>query len=209
MRARILCYGDSNTWGYDGRDRSRFEEDVRWTGRLQRALGDGYTVIEEGLNGRTTVFDDPLEEGLNGYLYLRPCLHTHKPLDLMLLMLGTNDCKQRFLATPQTIAAGIGRLLDKALSEPVWRGRPNILVMAPPPIEPGCETSEVAGEMGICVEKSRALAPLYERAAAERGCAFVDLAPAVSMNHVDYMHMDPESHARVAELLGARIPELL
>ena len=105
MKKRILCYGDSNTWGFNAMNKKvygqRFPEDVRWTGRLQIILGDEYTVIEEGLCGRTTVFDDPLRDGLNGLKYLIPCLAIHNPLDYMILMLGTNDCKARFAALLQ------------------------------------------------------------------------------------------------------------
>ena len=93
---RILCFGDSNTWGYDPATGERFDEQTRWTGVLQAALGGDYTVIEEGLNGRTTVWDDPIEGHKNGHEYLVPCLETHRPLDLVVLMLGTNDLKRRF-----------------------------------------------------------------------------------------------------------------
>ena len=92
----VLCYGDSNTWGYIGGTGERFAPEVRWPGVLQAALGGAYRVIEEGLNGRTTVFDDSIEEGRNGETYLRPCLQTHAPIDLVILMLGTNDLKRRF-----------------------------------------------------------------------------------------------------------------
>ncbi|MBQ9959278.1 MAG: acylhydrolase, partial [Oscillospiraceae bacterium] len=96
MEKRILCYGDSNTWGYIGGVGERFGRDVRWTGRLQTLLGSDYTVIEEGLNSRTTVWDDPVEMHKNGYTYLMPCLQTHRPLDLVIIMLGTNDLERRF-----------------------------------------------------------------------------------------------------------------
>jgi lysophospholipase L1-like esterase len=90
----ILCYGDSNTWGYDPVTKGRFPRDMRWTGVLRQSLGDDYLVIEEGLNGRTTVWDDPIEGYKNGAAYLVPCLTTHRPLDLVIIMLGTNDLKR-------------------------------------------------------------------------------------------------------------------
>lgn len=89
----ILCYGDSNTWGYTPGTGERHAPDVRWTGVLRRLLGEGWEVLEEGMNGRTTVFDNPMSQGRNGSAYLLTCLETHKPLDLVILMLGTNDLR--------------------------------------------------------------------------------------------------------------------
>src|SRR3990172_7397939 len=109
----ILCYGDSNTWGYDPTTQDRFPRQVRWTGVLAQELGPEYYVIEEGLSGRTTVWDDPVE-GLhkNGRTYLLPCLESHQPIDLILLMLGTNDLKMRFSVPAADIAASVGVLVD-------------------------------------------------------------------------------------------------
>lgn len=96
----ILCYGDSNTYGLMPDSPDRYPRDVRWTGILQKKLGEDYYVIEEGLSGRTTLWDDPIEEHKNGKKYLLPCLDSHKPVDLVILMLGTNDLKTRFSLTP-------------------------------------------------------------------------------------------------------------
>lgn len=108
----VLCYGDSNTWGYDPATQTRFSREVRWTGVLREELGEGYLVIEEGLNGRTTVWDDPIELDKNGATYLRPCIQSHKPFDLIVIMLGTNDLKTRFWLPAYDIAAGAGVLVD-------------------------------------------------------------------------------------------------
>ena len=105
----ILCYGDSNTWGYNPATTERSSRDERWTGILRRELDDGYLVIEEGLNGRTTVWDDPIEGYKNGKEYLIPCLETHKPLDLVIIMLGTNDLKVRFSVRHCQRRRGFGR----------------------------------------------------------------------------------------------------
>ena len=130
----ILCYGDSNTWGYDPETGERFPEDVRWPGVLRTKLGDDYRVIEEGLSGRTTVWDDPIE-GVhkNGRTYLGPCLESHKPVDLVTLMLGTNDLKTRFGSSASDIAQGAAQL-----SEMVSRsgcgpggGAPVVLLISP------------------------------------------------------------------------------
>ena len=93
---RILCFGDSNTWGWNPANKERFDENSRWTGILKNKLGENYDIIEEGLNGRTTVWDDPIEGYKNGKKHLPSCLESHRPLDIVVLMLGTNDLKSRF-----------------------------------------------------------------------------------------------------------------
>ena len=93
----ILCYGDSNTYGYNPVTGGRWSEDIRWTGRLQQLLGDEYKVIEEGCNGRTTMYKAPGEGWKSGLEYLKPCLNSHKPVDAVVMMLGTNDLKMDFV----------------------------------------------------------------------------------------------------------------
>ena len=88
---QILCYGDSNTWGCNPADGTRYPADVRWTGVLADSLGEEYHIIEEGLNGRTSVYEDPVEDILSGIAYFKPCLASHMPLDCVVVMLGTND----------------------------------------------------------------------------------------------------------------------
>ena len=108
----ILCYGDSNTYGYNPANGMRYPKNVRWPGCLGILLGNEYEVIEEGCNGRTTVFDDPIEGWKNGLDYLRPCLNTHKPIDLVIMMLGSNDLKEVFGAEAKDSAAGAATLVD-------------------------------------------------------------------------------------------------
>ena len=133
---RILCYGDSNTWGYDPVTGDRFDAHTRWTRILAKALGAGYEIIEEGLNGRTTVWDDPIEGDKNGKTYLMPCLATHRPLDLVILMLGTNDLKHRFSLTAFDIAEGAKVLGQTIQTSACTSGRtaPPLLLMAPAPL---------------------------------------------------------------------------
>ena len=104
----ILCYGDSNTYGYNPANGLRYPKSVRWTGRLQELLGNNYMIIEEGCNGRTTIFDDPIDGWKNGLNYLKPCLNSHKPVDIVILMLGSNDLKQTFHASAEEIAKTMG-----------------------------------------------------------------------------------------------------
>lgn len=206
----VICFGDSNTHGYNSSNNGRFTEEERWTCLLDQMLGSGYSVKEEGLSGRTTVFSDPLFEGLDGLSYLFPCLMTHEPVDLLIVMLGTNDVKERFSATPENIAKGLERLIQKGIaSRDAWRNGPNILVIAPPPIHPGYESTAVAGEMGKnCVEKSRQLAPLYQEVAERNHCHFLDAAsiPGMEMYPYDHMHLSLDSHRLLAERLAEIIP---
>ena len=182
MKRHVICLGDSNTHGYCGAQEGetlcggRFSEAERWPCLLQRALGEEYLVIEEGLCGRTTVFPDPLEPGLDAISYLRPCLLSHAPVSLLILMLGTNDTKERFGLSAEEIARGMERLARQAMSEDCWGpGGPDLLVVAPPAIRPEVEHSPVAAAMGRgCAEKSRQLAEHYRRLAARLGARFLD-----------------------------------
>ena len=108
----ILCYGDSNTYGYNPVNGLRYPKDVRWTGVLQKLLGEQYAVIEEGCNGRTTVFEDIAEPWKAGLGYLKPCLNTHKPIDFVIMMLGSNDLKRMFHASAKEIADGAEQLVS-------------------------------------------------------------------------------------------------
>ena len=223
LKKHIVCLGDSNTHGYcaDPADcadpqLARFNEDERWTKRLQKALGEDYLVLEEGLSGRTTVFSDPLYEGLDALSYLWPCLKSHEPVSLLVIMLGTNDTKERFGMNAFAIGLGMRRLVQKAQTIDCWGpgGRPNILIVAPPIIGEGVLTSPVADEMGTmgpgCVEKSRKVPAEFRRIAAENGCHFLDANElGCEFNQIDFMHLTNKGHARLAEALAERIPALL
>ena len=218
MKKHILCFGDSNTHGYcaDPADCAdggiRFTEEQRWTRLLQEALGQGYLVIEEGLSGRTTCFDDPIHEGLNGLDYIYPCLKSHEAIDLLIIMLGTNDTKDRFYASAACIGLGMARLVNKAKSTDCWGGKqPNILVIAPPPIGEGMLTSSVAATMGqLCVEKSRQLADSYREQCELLNVSFLDAgAIGCEFNTVDFMHLTSRGHRTLAEALTKLIPQLL
>lgn len=214
MKKHILCFGDSNTHGYcaDPTDTetnsSRFSENERWTCLLQKALGDDYYVIEEGLGGRTTVFADPLHESMDGLSVIYSALNSHEPIDLMILMLGTNDCKERFNANPAAIACGLERLILKAKSVPnVWRNNiPNILVVCPPWMREGFH-DEIMGL--CCVEKSCRLAPYFAAKAEANGCAFLDAEGIAEFNKVDFTHLTRKGHASLAAKLAELVPGLV
>lgn len=204
----ILCYGDSNTWGYNPTDASRYSRDVRWTGVLARELGAGYQVIEEGLNGRTTVWDDPIEGYKNGHDYLIPCLETHRPIDLVVLMLGTNDLKVRFSVSAYDIANSVGVLVDviqKSAAGPNG-GAPQMLLMAPPPVG---RLSDFAEMFEGAVAKSKKLGQHYRRVAEERGCAFLDAGTVIVSSDLDGIHFDPPEHAKLGRAVAERVRELL
>jgi len=222
MKKHIVCFGDSNTHGYcadpadcaDGGD--RFNEDERWTCLLQKALGEEYLVLEEGLSGRTTVFRDPLYEGLAGIDSIFPVLMSHERVDLLIVMLGTNDVKERFGCNAYCISQGLERLLQKARATNCWRNnRPNILVVCPPHIGGGLEACCVEPHfeglhMGAgCAEKSRQLAPHYARVARAYGCAFLDTEGVAEFNNIDCMHLTRRGHRQLAGKLGELVPTLL
>ena len=213
MRRHIVCLGDSNTHGYSPEvPLGRFDETERWTCLLQRGLGEDCLVLEEGLPGRTTVFEDPAEEGMSALPYLYPCLMSHAPVDLLVVMLGTNDTKERLGASVQAIGRGLDRLVRKARTVPCWAaGGPNILVVAPPAIGRGVERSPVAQEMGAgCVEKSRQVPGRFRAVAEALGCRYLDAnALGLEQNQVDFMHLTRESHRVLAEALTRLIPALL
>ena len=207
MAKNIVCFGDCNTHGYCSATGSRFSEDQRWPCLLQK---DWY-VIEEGLNGRTTVFDDPLNECMNGLSAIYSCLMSHEPVDLLIIMLGTNDVKARFAASAQNIAHGLERLTRKAISiQEAWRRTPNILLIAPAPIDPRYEDTFAEGEMGPgCFEKSCELADWYLDVADRLDCHFLDAgALNLTMHPNDYIHLDAKSHRILAQHLAGLIPSL-
>ncbi|MEV6523417.1 GDSL-type esterase/lipase family protein [Longispora sp. NPDC051575] len=208
----VLCYGDSNTHGEraEEQDLGRWPADVRWTGQVQNLLGDGYYVIEAGLGGRTTDVDYVDRPGLNGRTHLLPTLYSHNPLDLVVLMLGTNDVKNLFGRTAAQIAAAVGGLLDDIAEYGADRdGRPpRVLVLSPAPcdervLEDGDRPYD-AGSVAV----SRELAAEFGKVAAARGAAFAD-AGTVARVGADGIHLTRGSHDTLAALVGTWITENL
>ena len=202
----IVCFGDSNTYGYDAKTDGRFTHEQRWPCILGNLLSEGYLVREEGLGGRTTVFDDPLYEGLSGLSFISPCMLTHAPVDLLIIMLGTNDTKERFAANAHNISRGMERLVAKAMStENAWKDKKRVLVIAPPHICSGYYSSPIGEYMGKgCDKKSEDLAKLYEDSAKKFSWYFLDAQKieGVKMGDTDYMHLTLESHEKLAQHLA-------
>lgn len=208
---RVLCYGDSNTYGYDPASGGRYGESERYPRRLQALLGSGWSVIEEGLPGRTAVFDDPITEGLNGLALVTPILMSHAPLDTVTVMLGTNDAKARFGCSEYLMALGLVRLTKKILHTECWRtpAHPDVLVIAPAPIDPSYYEKRFGHEMGRgCDERTAALAGRLAPMLAELpGVRFLDAGqlPGVVCHELDGMHLTRAAHARLAEALAAEL----
>lgn len=217
MKRHIVCFGDSNTHGHcaDPTDTAdggvRFNEEERWPCLLQQLLGKEYLVIEEGLNGRTTIFEDPTCEGRRGMDSIYSCLVSHKPVDLLVIMLGTNDVKDRFGADSEQVAQGMEQLIEKAKSVAAWAGeKPNILLMAPPHILEGVDKAVYADSFGPdAPEKSRRLAFVYAEVAKRQNCAFLDTQGIGQFNTIDCIHLTSRGHRNLAEHLAGLIPELL
>ena len=168
-------------------------------------------MLEEGLSGRTTVFSDPLHEAMPALDVAYPILMSHEPVDLLVIMLGTNDTKERFCVNPACIARGLERLVDKCKCIPCWGDhKPNILLIAPPHIGDKMEQSEVMPAMGLgCAAKSRELAKYYAVVAQNQGCAFLDAEGVAEFNEVDYMHLTRKGHAQLAAKLAEIVPTLV
>jgi lysophospholipase L1-like esterase len=208
----LMTFGDSNTHGTPpilvrGEYR-RFDAATRWPTRAAAALGPGWTLAEEGLPGRTAQFPDPvMGDHMNGQTGLKIALQSHGPLDVMTLMLGTNDVKTRFGATPEQVTAGVAGLIDIALGIEMQtrHGGFRVLLICPPPVQ---EVGPIAGEFLGGAAKSRALAPLYAALAAARGLAFLDAGQVIETSPVDGIHYAPEQHAALARAVTAALSAL-
>ncbi len=202
MLKTILCYGDSNTWGFNPANGLRYDYNERWPGVLRVALGHSYAVIEEGLPGRTTVFQDPLEPYKCGKDYLMPCLQSNSPVDLVILMLGTNDIQARYNVSPLEISLGLGVLVEmiqRSTAGPNGTA-PDILLLAPPPI--ATIPDEWAESFAGGLEKSRRLAEYYQRIAGEYQCEFFDTAQCVTSSEVDGVHWEASEHQKLGKALA-------
>jgi lysophospholipase L1-like esterase len=181
--------------------------------RLVRLLGDGFTVVEEGFNGRTCVYDDPIEGGYkSGAAYLPPCLMSHSPLDLVIIMLGTNDAKKRFGLTPMTVGEGMMQLirLTRLYAVDAQGNPPKVLIIAPPPILDTLMRSrhgECFGEQAIAVTKG--LAAEYARIAKLLRCEFFDAAGWAEVSPIDAVHLTKEGHLGLADGLARKIQQIL
>jgi len=209
----ILCYGDSNTWGQTpDKTGNRYPVGVRWTSVFQAEMGEGYSVIEEGLSSRTTDIDYARKTGRNGRTYLEPCLDSHAPLDCVVLMLGTNDFKIEFDRTVEDIAAAIGGLVELIIAKTAhYNGTPaKVLIVNPILIDehmPKLQEWYGAYYNAESAAKSRQLGALLAQVAADTGCAFFDAAD-VARAGQDGVHIDQASHPLLGKAIAAALKEL-
>ncbi|MCM0648043.1 SGNH/GDSL hydrolase family protein [Clostridium swellfunianum] len=204
----IVCFGDSNTWGYNPAGGARYSMEERWGSLLREELGSEYFVIEEGLCGRTTVFNDPIGEHRSGKEYIIPCIESHSPVYLVIILLGTNDLKKRFSLTAGDIANGAGilvKMIQSSNAGPNWKA-PKVLLIAPPPIK---EVGVFAEAFEGGEEKSHKLSERFESVSKLLGCEFLDAAKNITSSDIDGIHLEVSEHKRLAAAVAKKVRELL
>lgn len=204
---QIVCFGDSNTYGFIPKTGGRYPWGVRWTSLLNEKLGlQKYRVIEEGLCGRTTIFDDPLRENRRGVQMLPAVLETHGPADIVVVMLGTNDCKTVYGATAEIIGKGIGKIIGQIKS--ISKGS-RILLIAPIHLGEQVWEKEYDPEFSISsVDVSKGLAQVYESIAQKEGIDFLNAAAYAKPSSTDQEHLNEEGHRLLAEAVFRKISEM-
>ncbi len=202
---RIVCYGDSNTYGLNPETDQRYPREKRWTGILQNILGNENIVIEEGLNGRTTALDEPGLEYRNGYSYLEACLRSHIPVDYLILMLGTNDTKTIFGKEAAQIARQIRKLIERSV-QVLDEANPcecKILLVVPAEISEAVTGGPLSHEFDAdSVRKSRELAKFYKQEAKLAEVDYLDLSKIIKPSDIDGIHLEPGGHEMIAEKIA-------
>ncbi|KQT52306.1 MULTISPECIES: SGNH/GDSL hydrolase family protein [unclassified Aureimonas] len=215
-KKRILCFGDSLTWGWvatpEGAPTTRFPWAERYTGVMATELGEGYEIVEEGLSARTTSIDDPVDPRLNGSAYLPSALASHLPLDLVTIMLGTNDTKSFYRRTPYEIAMGMQKLVIQVLTSGGGVGTvypaPKVLVVSPPPLA-AMPNPWFQGMFEGGHEKSAALADQYRALANFMKVDFFEAGSVVTTAGVDGIHFTADNNTSLGRALAAKVSEIL
>lgn len=209
---RIVCFGDSNTWGFDPSTGGRYDEDTRWTMRLGKLLGSGFRVIEEGQNGRTLTEADPSAWASKSAAdYALPMIESHRPFELLIIMLGTNDLKREYGFNASDIARCLKALLGQIrgfLTYKCGYADQKILVVSPVYVGGDIADLDDAFEASASGE-SKKFAALYRAVADEMGCEFLDAAQYAGPAHPDDVHLSAEGHLLLAEALAAKIKDIL
>ena len=208
---RVLCYGDSNTWGYiSGSDHQRYNENVRWTKLLQKFLGSEYEVIEEGLNSRTLFSEDtrPGKEGRSGFLYLKPCLETHDKFDIFVLMLGTNELKTTYNNTPKDVLIMLQKFVDyiQNFKSQIDGSSPVLIVSGIPKIVTNELNLQPDDKYFGAPAKSEELSELYLDYCTKNNIPFIDNSNLEV--GVDGLHITKEGHKKLAEKIYKKIKSL-
>ena len=213
----VLFFGDSNTYGFDPESRAagtgeRFAADVRWCGVTARELGSSWHVIEEGLNGRTTVHEDPyrLTTYLSGGMLLPTLLKSHLPLDAVVIMLGTNDLKPVYSLGLADIARGMA-VLAEAIKEFPWPSSascPQILLVSPPPLTHAATQGLLAEFDARSIALSEQLADAYRQVAELESCDFLDAGKVAQVGSFDGVHLDADGHHALGLAIAAKLREM-
>ena len=200
-KIRILCYGDSNTWGQiPGVEHSRYDNQTRWTALLQNMLGKNFEVISEGLCARTLDSDDErwVYGNANGLKYFGPAVYSHDPLDFIIIMLGTNELKDMFERSAENIVKSMEdkylKYFNSELSKALIK-QPKIIIIAPPIVKGelynGCSSFLLANE------KSQKFNTLYKKLAKKHKCLFIDNG-GLDVG-CDGLHLSEIGHKNLAE----------
>ena len=208
----ILCFGDSNTWGYDPATQTRFSKDIRWTGVLQQLLGSNYNVIEEGLNGRTTNVNEKQDHGLG---YFRPfrsamdllsvLIETNSPLDLIIVMLGTNDLKTNFNQSSEMIAKNMRLVCESIIDNDYFQSKPIILVS---PTHINEESPNLLDSFIGTTQASQSFSNSYRKISDDLDLYFLDASESVKTNKIDGLHWDAMQHSDFANSLFNKIKKV-
>ena len=208
----ILCFGDSNTWGYDPSTQRRFSKDIRWTGVLQQLLGSKYNIIEEGLNGRTTNVNEKQDHGLG---YFRPfrsamdllsvLIETNSPLDLIIVMLGTNDLKTNFNQSSEMIAKNMRLVCESIINNDYFQSKSIILVS---PTHINEESPNLLDSFIGTTQASQSFSNSYRKISDDLNLYFVDASESVKTNKIDGLHWDSKQHSDFANSLFNKIKKI-
>lgn len=203
----IVCFGDSNTWGYvPGSEALRFPPDVRWPGVMRAELGDDYRIVEEALNGRTSAWDDPLKPNRRGADHLPMVLESQAPIDLVIISLGCNDLKHHLHLTAHDIAQGVGFLAEMVQASdagPVIHGRktaPKVLMVCPSlPVD---AQYPFGHKFDTAIERSKAMPEAYREIAEQIGCLYGDANTVTDTCPIDGVHLDESGHGKLGKALA-------
>ena len=214
----ILCYGDSNTWGYDPINTdpltglpARYDENTRWPCVMSKLLGDDYYIWEAGLNGRTTVFDDPLMPTRNGVRDFEMVLQSCDPVDCVIFALGTNDTKDMFRASSLIITRAMERLLQVCKSALLQSRSPNAKIILACPVKPVANSANeyMYGFSDYSTKNAEELRKTYAQLAAEQDCAFIDINDLTAPSPADGVHLDPAGHRCVGSEMAQLVRQLI
>jgi len=212
MKKKVVCFGDSNTWGYNAATHERYDFHLRWTGVLQNELGDEYSVIEEGLNGRMTVLYDLFEPGEPGCSHLFTVMNTHKPFDLIIIMLGTNDLSFRSSASALEIAKDAAALAKEAMTSDCGPGGspPKVLLASPIRVEPAVLDSWFGDTIDPdCITRSQEFDYRYSTLAHEIGCYYINAGEYASADPFDGVHISREGHKSLGLAMAEKVRGIL